>query len=800
MPSHKKDIESIYYLSPLQEGLLFHHVSEAETDPYFYQYGFLLEGDFHLPAFEQAWQQAVSRHPILRTAFVWEGVDKSLQVVRRKAKLSLHCLDWRGHSEHERRDALASLLSEDRRAGLNFLQPPLMRLTLARVAEDRWYFINSHHHILLDGWSFALLLKEVLISYDAFAQGRPLTLPPAAPYRHYIAWLNHQDLRSAEDFWRETLRGFSMPTALPLESPQELPTDTLKPYAEQGIRLSKAETSAMQAFAQRHHLTLNTLIQGAWALLLHRYSGEREVLFGATVSGRPTDLPGSETMVGLFINTLPVRIRLSGEETVSSWLHALQQQNSDIRQYEWAPLTHIQRWSEVPSGQSLFESLVVFENYPEDDEHAQPRQLNIRILSEEAPASYSLTAGRNNYPLSLIVEPSTELRLLLCYARRQFEHHDMARMLGHYRMLLEAMPAHPQTRLSELPLLTEAERQQVLITWNASQPASSDLSTRDSALSHQHPALSTAQDVCVHQLFEAQVRKSPEAVAVIYEGNTLSYRELDARANRLAGYLRRVGVGAEARVGLCTERSLDMVVGLLGILKAGGAYVPLDPKFPKERLAYMLADSEARVMLTQAKWEEALPETDIIRIMLDRDWQTWEGDDSTHAGREAGPQNLAYVIYTSGSTGRPKGVSVEHRQLAGYVHAVLERLALPEGSSFATVSTIAADLGNTSIFGALCSGRPLHVLSTDRGFDPDGMAEYMQSHGVDTLKIVPSHLAGLLEAAHPERVLPQRCLVLGGEAASWELVNRVRALAPACSIINHYGPTETTVGVLTHCL
>ncbi|WP_447980435.1 amino acid adenylation domain-containing protein [Candidatus Nitrospira bockiana] len=832
----QKDVESIYYLSPLQEGLLFHHVSDADADAYFYQYGFLLEGDLHLPAFEQAWQQTVDRHAVLRTAFVWERVEKPLQVVRRNATLPLHCHDWRGYPEGERKAALESLLAADRRAGFDFLQPPLMRLTLIRVADDAWYFIISHHHILLDGWSFAVILKEVMASYEAFVQGRSRALPPPTPYRHYIAWLKRQDLAAAERFWRAALAGFTAPTVLPLEPPQDPPGNGSTLYAEQGIRLSKGETEALLAFAQRHHLTLNTVVQGAWAMLLRRYSGEREVLFGATVSGRPTDLPGAETMVGLFINTLPIRVRVRGEETVSSWLRALQQQNSDLRQYEWAPLTCLQRWSEIPSGQPLFDTLVVLENYPEDDApEARPGRLTVSLLAPPAEGTPTPTAGRNNYPLSLIVEPSAELRMILCYARRRFEHGAVARMLGHYRALIEAIAARPEARVSELSLLTEDERRQVLIAWNTPRSASSELSTQHSALrtapdasesvssalstqhsalrtapdafelapselSTQHSALSTEQSLCVHQLVDAQARMHPDAVAVVYEGETLSYRELDARATGLARHLRRLGVGLEVRVGLCVERSLEMIVGLLAVLKAGGAYVPLDPKLPTERLTDMLADSGARVVLTQSKWEHALERAAVVRVVLDRGWDVIVRDASEVTAPEVQPANLAYVVYTSGSTGRPKGVAVEHRQLTNYVQGVLERLGLPAGASFATVSTIAADLGNTAIFGALCSGRPLHVLAADRGFDPDGMAEYMHDHSVDVLKIVPSHLAGLLEAGRPERVLPRRCLVLGGEATPPELLAKVRALAPACAIVNHYGPTETTVGVLTHRL
>ncbi|MBX3328845.1 MAG: amino acid adenylation domain-containing protein [Nitrospira sp.] len=779
--SKKKDIESIHYLSPLQEGLLFHAVSDADADPYFTQTGFVIDGELDLNPFEQAWQTVVERHPILRTGFVWDGVKNPMQVARRGVRVPLQRLDWRDRHSRQRDEALAVFLREDRRKPFDLLTPPMMRLTLIRIEDNRWYFINSHHHILLDGWSVALLLREVLTCYDALAHGRQPVLPPVRPYAEYLTWLRSQNLDAAEAFWRTSLTGFSTPTALPLEAPQRVAVEELKslPHAEQEVRLSKAEAELLATAAKRHRLTLNTLAQGAWSILLHQCTGDREVLFGATVSGRPAELPGSDAMVGLFINTLPVRVSISPGAKLGDWLASLQEQNSFLRQYEWTPLSKIQRWSDVAGGRPLFDSIVVFESYPEDESDTD--QLGVRITlmtSQRQNAEYLLTAGRNNYPLSLMVEPAAEVRLILSYARERFAHEDIARLLGWYRTLLLAMVERPDVPLSELFLLSEAERGRLLMDWNA-----------------------TAVPVdgeCIHERIERVAREQPEAVAVVYEGQSLTYGELDARADSLAKYLHKLGVGPEVRVGLCMERSLELIVGLLGVLKAGGAYVALDPKLPKERLVFMLSDSGARVVIMQAASGDLSHDTALRQIYLDRDWPEILAGADQPLRRDVRPENLAYVIYTSGSTGRPKGVAVEHRQVVNYVVGLLDRLSLDQKASFATVSTVAADLGNTSIFGSLCSGRTLHVLSVDRGFDPDAVAEYMDGHRIDVLKIVPSHLTGLLEAGRPEQVLPRRCLILGGEAVHSSLVERIRTLAPDLEIINHYGPTETTIGVLTH--
>jgi amino acid adenylation domain-containing protein len=805
-----KDIEAIYYLAPIQQGLLFHAVEGGEGDPYFNQAVFVLEGALDPDAFERAWQAAAGRHPILRTAFAWQGVAKPVQIVRRSAQLAVARHDWRDKGEAEREAALRALLDEDRRLGFNFLKPPLMRLTLVRIADDAWYFINSHHHILLDGWSLALLLREALITYQAFARGTVPELPRPRPYRDYVAWAQSRDEGAAERFWRAALAGFHSPTPLPFSdlsqknssfsdssqkseaapssgnAPQQPPpaagnlSGSGLPYAEQHLCFSPAETNELVEFCRRQRITLNTLVQGVWALLLARHTGERDVVFGATVSGRPPELPGADAIVGVLINSLPVRAAVSDAEPTADWLRKLQDRNSELRQYEATPLANIRRFSEVPSGQPLFESLVVFDSYPEDAPDDAPNGLRARALPRPGlrEGDAVLGAGRNNYPLSLIVEPAEELRLVLCYERARLSHDEASRLLGQCRTLARAIVARPQAGLGVLPLVEGAERRRLLVDWNATDVA-------------RPPA------VTVHALFEEQARQRPDALAVACEGESLTYRELDRRANQIARRLRALGVEREDRVGLCVERSVGLVAGLLGALKAGAAYVPVDPKFPRERLRAVIEDSSAKAVVTEGRWGAAFEGQGAALLCLDRDLASIAAEDDGQIAEATTPAGLAYIIYTSGSTGRPKGVAVEHRQLVHYVRGVLERLPLGEGASFALASTVAADLGHTSLFGALCSGGALHILSNERTFDPDATAEYMGLHAVDALKIVPSHLKALLEAARPERVLPRRCLVLGGEASSREFVAKVRSLAPDCRVINHYGPTETTVGALT---
>ena len=360
-------------------------------------------------------------------------------------------------------------------------------------------------------------------------------------------------------------------------------------------------------------------------------------------------------------------------------------------------------------------------------------------------------------------ETAEGLKCTFVYNTDLFDAATIERMAGHYQMMLEGIAANPDQRLSELPLLTEAEQHQLLVEWNNT--------------SADYP-----RDKCIHELFEEQVEKTPDAVAVVFEDQQLTYRELNTKANQLAHYLRKQGVRPEVLVGICVERSLEMIIGVLGILKAGGAYVPLDPDYPKERLAFMLEDTQATVILTQLKLVDGLPSTrsEVICLDVPEHLASETKMPDTNPARVVTAENLAYVIYTSGSTGWPKGVAVEHRQIVNYVLGICERMEFEPAWHFAIVSTIAADLGNTVVFPSVCTGGCLHVISKERATDSAALAEYFERNSIDCLKIVPSHLAALMTGLHPEKLMPRQRLILGGEASRCEWVEGLRKLAPDC--------------------
>ncbi|MGH7829594.1 MAG: condensation domain-containing protein, partial [Candidatus Binatia bacterium] len=481
-------------------------------------------------------------------------------------------------------------LDADRRRGFQLDAAPLMRLALFHLDEADYRLIWTSHHALLDGRSHVIVLEEVFSFYNAFCGGDDLSSPDPLPYRAHIDWLEKQDPGKSESFWRSMLKGFTAPTTLMVERAEGAPSGGEERYGKQTTKLSAPLTQAIQSFARQHDLTPNTLFQGAWALLLSRYSSQEDIVFGAARAARHSSVRGAEEMVGLFINTLPVRARVPADMALLTWLKELRAQWYALRDYEHTPLVKVQEWSELPRGMPLFESILVFEN------HLLSSALQTQGTSPKNRDFYS--TGTTNYPVTVVGSLGPELLLEIAYDRRRFDDAAVTRMLGHLRTLLEAMVTEPRRRLSAFPLLTETERHELLVEWNT-------------------PLRDYRRDKCLHELFEAQAERTPDAVAVVCEGKKLTYRELNRRANRLARYLRNLGVGPEVLVGICMERSLEMVVGIIGVLKAGGAYVPLDPAYPKDRLAFMMEDSRVSVVLTQQELMSGLPPNNAQIVCLD---------------------------------------------------------------------------------------------------------------------------------------------------------------------------------------
>lgn len=770
--SQQKNIEAIYPLAPMQQGMLYHAIAAPGTGDYINQLNMTLPA-LQVDCFKRAWQLAVERHPILRTLFFWEGRPQPLQVVRKTVALKWTELDLREQTPAAQDAQLAALLLRERRQDFVLTEAPLMRLTLVRRAEESHEFIWTYHHLITDGWSLANLFKEIFTLYESARTGAPPRLSTPRPFGDYIAWLQKQNRKSAEAFWRGYLKGFAAPTPLVVPSLPTLDGETAAPlHGEQSVLFPPALLAELRTVARAHELTLNTLFMGAWGLLLSRYSGETDVVFGTVVAGRPPTLAGVEEMVGVFINTLPLRIQVDEDAALSAWLKALQQQQVDRERYGYAALMDIQKWSELPAGTRLFENVAVFENYP------------IAVAPGGQAERVQVSAvDQTSLPLELLILLEEKSTFKLGYDPQRFTAETMARLAAHYQTLLQSMARDLGQRLRDLQMVTAAEQHELHIEWNATTTA--------------YPREQT-----IHALFEQQVRHSPDAMAVRYGSEQLTYAELNRRANRLARHLQQLGVrpGPDGGplVGLCVERSLDMIVGMLAILKAGGAYVPLEPEYPQARLAFLLSDTQAPIVLTQARWLDKLPATAATYVALDR----LEAQLAAHSCEDlmgaALPTGRAYVIYTSGSSGQPKGVVVSHRAVNRLVKHT-DYVQLTATDRIAQAANAAFDAATFEIWGALLNGAQLWGLERDDILSPPQLVAKLRDQGITTLFLTTA-LFNQVVSLIPDAFSSLRYLLFGGEAVDPGAVRRVLRHGRPIHFLHVYGPTENTTFSTWHAI
>ena len=763
--STRKNIESIYPLSPMQQGMLFHSLYDRDSGVYVEQLAATLEGPLDVEAFRRAWQRVMDRHGVLRTSFVWKKLDQMMQVVHRRVEVPLTVEDWQDLSGDEQEKRLAAFMEAERRQGFDLAKAPLMRLSLMRLGPERHYFVWSHHHALLDGWSLSQVLQEVFTLYEGFRQGRDLRLVDVRPYRDYIEWLAQQNEEEAREFWQNRLQGFVAPTSLVVDHPRG--SESKMQYGKVEVKLTRAETARLQEMARNYHLTLSTVLQGAWALLLSRYNQKDDVLFGATVSGRSPDLHSVERMVGLFINTIPLRVQVDESQPVGEWLQSLQDQVGEAMMFDYAPLARIQQWSDVPAGTPLFESILVFENYPKS-QAAQVQNASLSVTDVRG-VEYS------NYPLAVVSAPADEFTVRLRYDRARFDDDAVERMAGHLLQLLRGFASAPTRPLAEISLLSDEERFWLLQGWNDTQ--------RD------YPS-----DTVVAQ-FEAQAAATPQAPALSFGEEVWTYAQLNARANQLARQLQTLGVGQGDVVGILMSRSPQMIQAVLAVLKTGAAYLPLDVDYPPQRLRFMVEDAGARVVIgDDGKSEADIHLPDVIWLQPSQPEVAAQAESNLDV--EVSPQQLAYILYTSGSTGRPKGVMISHANLTNYLHWVNEAIYGENMQALPFVTKLSFDASLKQFLAPLLRGGQVWGLSAEILRDPVALVQELGRRENVGFNGVPSLWRAMLaaiqrhDAASPGEKLTR--IFLGGEALSAQLVAETQALFPHLEIYNVYGPTETT--------
>jgi amino acid adenylation domain-containing protein/non-ribosomal peptide synthase protein (TIGR01720 family) len=769
LPVDLRQIEAIYPLSPMQEGLLMHTLLEPGSGIYMMQYCYTVDSAIDPERFSQAWQVVAQRHDALRTRFSWGVGERMVQVVQRIATPDVQFYDWRDvpASEHESR--LVALLAEERQEGFDLQGAVPLRLRLIQLDAERFGFVLSNHHILLDGWCRSLLLDEFFAVYTALGEHRAANLEPASRYGDFIAWLQQQDRPASQRFWRDQLAGFEQPTSLPFDH-QPLRDGAHSRVADVQKQLSAEQTAQLQATAQQLQLTVNTLVQAAWALVLHRYSGACDVLFGVTVAGRPVDVPEMQRTVGLFINSIALRVHLpeaGSPVTVGQWLQGLFALNLRLREHEHLPLVDIQASSEIGKGQPLFDSLFVFENAPmEEGVMAEAQRLNVTADSGRT---------HTNYPLTVVAYPGAELGLYLSYDQRWFAPQTAQQLLADFEYLLLQLGSQPQQRFDALPLLPASERQQLLHTFNQS--------TREYPLNQGYAPL-----------FEQQAALHAERVAASCEGQQWTYRELDQHANRMAQALLRAGVQPDQPVALLAERGLPLLGMIVGTLKAAAGYLPLDPNLPAERLRHILTFSRAPVLVCTADCVAALQPLLAAVEVSQRPhllvWETLQESDNARAPHlPIGPRHLAYVIYTSGSTGQPKGVMVEQAGMLNNQLSKLPYLHLSQGDVIAQTASQSFDISVWQFLTAALCGARVEIVPDDIAHNPQALLAHVNASGITVLESVPSLIQGMLEG-EPLALPGLRWLLTTGEAMPPELARRWLQRYPAIPLINAYGPAE----------
>ena len=747
LPIPARDIVDLYPLSPMQQGILFHSVNDPDSPAYTNQLRVDVR-NLDSERFRQAWQQTVDAHEILRTAFVWpQDAAAAVQVVRQSAQMPWRLQDWRGRDDLG--TALDQLASDDLASGFDLTAAPLLRVTLVRTDDSTHHLIYTCHHILMDGWSTSQLFGEVLQRYagmtPAVGQGR---------YRDYIEWLGQRDQQASRDFWTAALADLEEPTRLAnaVSGGQR----SASGYADHEHVFSEQLTADLNRFAREQKVTLNTLVQAAWLVLLQRYTGQDNVAFGATVAGRPTDLPGVEQQIGLFINTLPVVAAPSADIVVSQWLQQVQSLNLALREHEHTPLYDIQRWAGAGNG-ALFDSILVFENYPMAE-----------ALQQGPATGLTFSAIRRqeqtNYPLTLVAVTGRELSLGVSYDQASFAATTVVALSAQLESLLAQFLADATQPLGTLQLLAEPERQYA-INWGRA-----DVKALDSRSVLQHIA--------------AQVQRQPQADAIVFAEQRIDYQGLDVRANRLAHKLQTLGVGPEVRVGVCMRRTPDMLVALLAILKAGGAYVPLDPDYPQERLLHMLDDSRAAVLLTEPAAQAMLPAALSAQVLLVEEGELSEFP-STAPLAKVSAQNLAYVIYTSGSTGKPKGVAITHGNLSALIQWSAGVYCEEQLRGVLASTSICFDLSVWEIFVTLACGGCLVLADNALA-----LADLPAREQVTLINTVPSAIAALQRAGQiPDSVTT---INLAGEPLKQTLVDSLYASTSVKQVYDLYGPSEDT--------
>ncbi len=760
-------VQKIYSLSPMQEGVLAHALMDQNLTAYFEHIVFTLKGNLDLDILEKTANTLVERYDIYRTIFVYQKVKKPKQVVLKQRSINLHFEDISHLEESEKVEFVEGFKKKDRVRGFDLTKDVLMRMSVFKTDIETYQVVWSEHLLLRDGWGFGIIAKDFFKIYRQLSNNEPLKLEKVYPFSDYIKWLEKQDQEEAVKYWREYLLDYNQLATLPKYREYHKPSGYEHEFVT--FRVGEELTRDLENVAKNNQVTLNTVIQTIWGILLQRYNNTGDVVFGAVVSGRSSEIPGIEKMVGLFINTIPVRVKSTKTETFSSLAKKIHKAALSSQKYDYLPLAEVQSCTELKKG--LIDHIVVFENYP------LPKEIEnlSKSMGEELTISNAQVDERTGFNFNVEITIENELVVKMYYNRLVYDKEFVKTIEGHFKRVANQIIVKSDISISQIDILTEKEREQILDDFNNTKTELAKVRT-------------------IHELFEEQVEKTPKEIAIIYENQIVTYEELNRKANQLAFQLRDKGVGPEIIVGLMTERSIEMIVGILGILKAGGVFLPIDPQYPIERIKYMLEDCNAGILLIQ-KHLFGINENVSVEVidLEDNSLYQVEGQNLDVINNST---NLAYLIYTSGSTGKPKAVMVEHAGVVNILLALQKKYPLLKQDAYLLKTAYTFDVSVTELFGWFLDGGKVVILKQGEERDPKSILNVISEKSVTHINFVPSMLnafINLLEENDIEKLRNLKYVFVAGEAISRKVVKSFYEKIKNVTFENLYGPTESTI-------
>ncbi|WP_272040588.1 non-ribosomal peptide synthetase, partial [Paenibacillus sp. JJ-100] len=759
--NHLGEIENIYSLTPMQKGMWFHSALDRKTGAYFEQTRFTMHGALDVKLFEKSWTELAKRHLVLRANFVKGPAGEPLQIIYRDKPVAFEYEELLHLQADEKQAVLDKRAEDDKLRGFDMECDALVRVTILRTAKQSYHVLWSFQHILMDGWCLPQLTQELFETYSALASGKEIARDTGSEYGAYIEWLDKQDDQAAQDYWTTFLEGYEGQIVLPGQQEAVLDSRFIADHVT--AELGKDLSERMDRVAKERAVTVNTLLQAAWGVMLQKYNGTNDAVFGSVVAGRPAEIPGIESMIGLFINTVPIRVTSDADTLFSDLMVKLQERALDSGRYDYYPLYEIQARS--VQKQNLINHIIAFENYPVDEQMEQAGDQKHGYLTITDVQMEEQT----NYNFNVTVVPGAEIEIRFDYNAEVFDKDSIERLKGHLVHLLEQVTDNPEITVAELELVTEAEKAELLGRFNDT--------------SREFPRAKT-----LVQLFEEQVDRIPDAVAIFLNGQDLNYRELNRRVNRLARTLRSHGISKGHLVAIMAERSIEMVIGMLAVQKAGAGYVPVDPEYPEERIRFLIEDSGVQVMLTQSHLCERLVDSGTL-ILLDDETSYHEHDTNLNLDIEA--TDLACVIYTSGTTGKPKGNLVSHRNIVRVVQST-NYINITDRDHVLQLSSYSFDGAIFDIYGALTNGARLVLVPREALLEIGWLASIIQQERISVMFITTAFFNVLVDV-NADCLRNVRAILFGGERVSVGHVRKALAHIGPGRLIHMYGPTESTV-------